>query len=175
MYKELYRKWHEHPFHPLAHWSIFMAVSLFCTFSIVNTINSTYSGVSEVSAQVSLPTRLIQQADLIHLGSFTLPDTLDTTGQYGFSYVQGTLAFNPANNSLFMVGHVHNQQVAEINIPALGGTATVLQSFRDPVEGRLNQINPSDPNSKQIAGMWVVGDKLIIAGISYYRSEERRV
>ena len=103
MYKELYRKWHDHPFHPLTHWSIFMAVSLFFTFSLVNSINSTYIGIPEVSAQTSLPTRLIQQADLIHQGSFTLPSVANTAGNDGFSYVQGTLAFNPANNSLFMV------------------------------------------------------------------------
>jgi hypothetical protein len=116
----------------------------------------------------NLPTRLLQQNDLVHLGSFRLPDARDTTGLYAFEYVQGVIAFNDANNSLFIVGHDWTQQVAEVTIPSIGGTATVIQPFADATEGRIGQINPGDPNSKKIGGMWVEDDKLIVAAYSYY-------
>src|SRR3989338_9775105 len=121
--KQSYENWHNHPKHPHVHWSTFISISVIATFFVINQINLTYNpdfglGIQESAAQ-TLPTRLLQQADLIHQGSFTLPDTLNTAGNYGFAYIHGRLAFNPANNSLFMVGHTHNQEVAEISIPAL--------------------------------------------------------
>jgi len=154
------------------------------TQSVSPTTTSTYTlactgtgGSAARSATVTVTTtvtpgtaKLLQQADLIHQGSFTLPDTLNTVGNIGFGYVQGRLAFNPANNSLFMVGHVWDQQVAEISIPALGGVAGVIQTFRDPLEGRVALINPGDGGRAdgQIGGMWVIGNKLILAVYSYY-------
>ena len=123
--------------------------------------------VASPRAQV-LPTRLLQATDLVHEGSFTLPNAQDTTGTYGFDYAQGVLAFNPARNSLFVVGHDWNQQVAEVSIPALGGTATVLQPFVDALGGRITQINPTDPNAKKIGGMAVIGNQLVLTAYSYY-------
>ena len=119
-------------------------------------------------SQTALPTKLVQVADLVHEGSFTLPNAQDTTGTYGFEYAQGVLAFNPARNSLFVVGHDWNQQVAEVSIPALGGTATVLQPFVDALGGRITQINPTDPNAKKIGGMAVIGNQLVLTAYSYY-------
>ncbi len=121
-----------------------------------------------LTSQTGLPTRLVREGDLVHKGSITLPDVLDTTGIYGFEYAQGVIAYNAARQSLFVVGHDWNQQVAEISIPTLGNRATILQGFHDALEGRINQINPQDPNSKKIGGMYVAGDKLIIAAYSYY-------
>ena len=121
-----------------------------------------------LGAQESRPTRLLQASDLVHQGSFTLPNAQDTTGTYGFEYAQGVIAFNPARNSLFVVGHDWNQQVAEVSIPAIGGTATVLQPFVDALGGRITQINPSDPNAKKIGGMAVIGDRLVLTAYSYY-------
>lgn len=125
-------------------------------------------GAGTGAAAVQLPTRLVQSGDLVAQGSFTLPDVKDTTGSYGFEYAQGVIAFNPARNSLFVVGHDWNQQVAEVSIPALGGRAEVLQPFADALAGRITQINPGDPNSKKIGGMTVIGDRLVLAAYSYY-------
>ena len=126
------------------------------------------AGIMPLRSQSALPTKLVQQGDLSYLGSFTLPDVQDTAGRNGFEYAQGVIAFNPANQSLFIVGHDYGQQVAEVTIPALGQRATVIQGFRDPLEGRINQINPSDPNSKKIGGMTVIGDRLVLTAYSYY-------
>ena len=106
---------------------------------------------------------------LTYLGAFDVPP-----GQFGtsrfepFSYGGSAIGYNAANNSLFVVGHVQDQLLAEISIPSLGGTATVLQNFVDPTAGRINDINPTDPNSKRIGGTLVFGSNLIVSAYSYY-------
>lgn len=121
-----------------------------------------------VEAQGTLPTRLIQAGDFTYVGRFELPDARDGAGNDGFDYSNGVLAFNAANNSLFVVGHDWGQQVAEIDIPAVGDVANLRQPFADALDGRLSAINPSDPNSKKIGGLHVMGDRLIVSGYSYY-------
>ncbi|MFO7303787.1 MAG: hypothetical protein DIU54_015385, partial [Acidobacteriota bacterium] len=117
-----------------------------------------------------MPTRLVQSQDLVYEGSFTFTNARSTCSQgtYDFAYVQGATAFNPANNSLFVVGHSYCQHVAEWRVPSLGGVAPLLQNPVDPTGGRLQQINPQDPNSKAIGGLLVVGDRLVVSGFSTY-------
>ena len=113
----------------------------------------------------SLPTRLLTEADLIHQGSFTIPDMVDLgvpwanggAPQY-CAYTQGVIAYNPVNNSLFIVCHVHTQTVAEISIPALGGQAAQLQPPREATAGRIDTMLQPRPaaGSKQIGGMAVI-------------------
>lgn len=133
---------------------------------------STFATVS-LRSQSVLPTRLLQAGDLVHQGSFTIPNMTDVapiwTGQtMACEYVQGVIAYNPANNSLYLVCHDWSQSVAEISIPALGGVATQLQQPRDPLEGHMIDINPTDPNSKKIGGLYVSGSTLVVAAYSYY-------
>ena len=48
--RQLYEKWHDHPYHPHIHWAIFVGLSLALSFSIINAINITYLGVPEVAS-----------------------------------------------------------------------------------------------------------------------------
>ena len=74
------------------------------------------------------------------------------------------------------MGHDWHQRSAEISIPALVigtsigdlHTAAFRQNFADAVEGRLNQINPTDPNSKKIGGQLVYDNQLYVSAYSYY-------
>ena len=68
-----------------------------------------------------------------------------------------------------MVGHVWDQLSGEISIPALGGTATLLQNLRDATEGKIGQINPGDPNSKMIGGQLAWGNTLIVSAAQLLR------
>ena len=120
-----------------------------------------------------LPTRLLTAADLVHQYSFTLPAMHDvsSSGQY-CEYTNGAIAFNPAGNggqgSLFFTCHDWTQTVAEISIPTSTGQAVQLQQPRDALEGRLNQINPTDTNSKKIGGLFVSGTQLLLTAYSFY-------
>ena len=134
------------------------------------------SSLQEGRAQTPIAAPLIQSSNLSYVGSFKVPSgTLGST--YGFGYAGtgglGTygVTYNPANNSLFMGGHPYEQKVAEITVPqSLSGsaTATVLQNLKDPLEGKLGSINPSDPNQKIIGSSFVYNNKLYIGAYSYY-------
>lgn len=118
--------------------------------------------------------QLLQQSDLEYLGAFRLPAGKHGSCQNdGFAYGGSALAFNPTNNSLFVVGHDWCQQVAEINIPATLGmgtyaslpAATVRQTFVEPSEGKKTQV---DVGNVKVGGLAVIGNELHFTEYSYY-------
>jgi hypothetical protein len=127
---------------------------------------------STAFAQSSAP--LVQKDNLVYQGAFRVPQGSgdDNTFNYGGT----SLAFNPANNSIFLTGHDWTQYTAEIRVPTLVNsssigslnTAAIVQSWKEPTEGKLGQINPGDPNSKEIGGHLVYNGKLYLTGYSYY-------
>ncbi len=116
------------------------------------------------------PGGLVYAANLVHQGSFHVPGGIHAGGQAnaGFEYGGTALTFNPAKNSLYMVGHDWDQFTGEVSIPSLGGTASLLQMLVDSTEGKLPSVNPSDSGSKKIGGMLALPDRLIITGFSFY-------
>jgi hypothetical protein len=124
-------------------------------------------------AQTTEP--LLQQANLVYQGAFRVPNLNSSTGAT-FQYGGSATAYNPANNSLYMVGNAQHQLSAEISIPAPVNSAnltdlniaTVLQSFVDPTEGEIKLINPTNMNAQLIGGQLVYNGKLIVSAYSYY-------
>lgn len=125
-------------------------------------------------AYAQLP--LLTSSDLSYQGSFRLP-----AGQYGgstFSYGGTALAYNPTHNSLFIVGHDWDQQVAEISIPvlktgALSGlnTAKVLQNFYDITEGQMKYIRVGGAyyeDNVKVGGLHVSGSTIVGSVYAYY-------
>ncbi len=116
----------------------------------------------------------VQKSNLVYVGAFRVPQ--GSSDQTTFNYGGTALAYNPANNSLFMTGHDQQQLTAEIRIPALANTsnvnnlatASILQSFRDPTEGKIESINRNDPNAKKIGGHLVYNGKLYVSAFAYY-------
>ena len=120
---------------------------------------------------------LVQASNLVYQGSFRVPGGIHSGGKAdaGFEYGGGVIAFNPARDSLYMLGHTWDQFVGEISVPvAIKGsvssltTAALLQPLSDPTEGLLPSINPNDPNDKRIGGLLPYQGKLYVAGYSYY-------
>jgi hypothetical protein len=109
----------------------------------------------------------------VYQGAFRVPAPASSTAT--FDYAARGLAYNPANNSLFLTGHDWYQKTAEISIPALVNstnvislnTATLLQPFADATEGRLGSINPLGGTNK-IGGYLVYNGRLIVTGFTYY-------
>ena len=116
----------------------------------------------------------LEKSDLTYIGAFKVPT--GGNDQNTFSYGGAGIGYNPENNSLFLLGHSHHQRTAEISIPELVNsnnlsdleTATVLQSFTDATNGRLDDINPQDSNDQRIGGHLVYNGRLILAAYSYY-------
>ena len=122
-----------------------------------------------------LPRLSIDQ--LKYNGAFRV--SADTFGESSMNYSEGPLQYNPSNHSLFMVGHSHQQALAEFAIPEAPGTGTTvadlplvestLQSFVGvldrPTSGNTQNIN-------RIGGMqWFStsdGPKLVVNGYEYY-------
>lgn len=121
---------------------------------------------------------LLKQSDLVYQGAFRLPrGRWGNTAVYdGFSYGGSALAYNPANDSLFIVGHDHQQMVAEISIPTVVNssqlsqlsTATVLQPFTDATEGKMFSV---DQGSIKVGGLMVYQGKLYATVYSYYDAD----
>src|SRR5688572_29807493 len=106
---------------------------------------------------------LVQQADLNYLGAFNVPT--GDIGSSSFEYGGTALAYNPANDSLFVVGHDWHQAIAEISIPAPGDgdlgqlpTAEVLQPFT-PVLNRIDNFPLED--TVKVGGLMAYGDQLV--------------
>jgi hypothetical protein len=112
---------------------------------------SSSAGSSSAGAATTQPASedpaLLQQADLLYLGAFRVPSGAagGDANLQGYAYGGAALAFNPDHDSLYMVGHVYDQRVGEVTIPALVNstelgdlnTATVRQGLTDISEGRL--------------------------------------
>lgn len=122
-------------------------------------------------AQSTAP--LLQKADLVYEGAFRVPTG---GGSSTFEYGGRAIAYNPANNSLFLVGQPTTQPTAEITIPELVistsrsslKTASFLQNFSDATEGKRNSINPGDPNPQDIGGQLVYNGRLVVSAFSTY-------
>ena len=129
---------------------------------------------------VSAVDKLLQSSDLSYIGSFRVPH--ENFGPSSFDAGGGQATYYPAHNSLFLSGSINSFHVAEISIPApktgsLAGmnTATVLQSFSDPSEGRSGNIRAGGAccieNGVKLGGLLVHDNKLIGTSFSYYDPE----
>ena len=75
-----------------------------------------------------------QWGDFKYLGAFRVPkEDMGGPLYQGLSFGGQVIAYNPANKSLFIVGHAYNQQTAEIKIPD-------ILECKDPEIGVLDEI-----------------------------------
>jgi chitodextrinase len=126
---------------------------------------------------------LLYSSNVQYVGAFRVPAVADSLspGSYTYSYGGTALAFNPANNGLFIVGMPYDNAVSEISIPqsivnssnvSSLSTATVLQA---PVQV-LNKL-PSDPLkniqpvAEDIGGLMVNNGQLIGTDYSGYDAD----
>jgi hypothetical protein len=124
---------------------------------------------------------LVHQADLEYVGAFKVPQgRISNDGQGTFQYGGTAPAYNPANNSLFLVGHDWDQNIAEISIPPLVNsnqlgslnTASVLQPFTS-IQYRVP--NWSLTGNTKVGGLEVVGDELVGTFYEYYDGDANAV
>jgi PKD repeat protein len=137
------------------------------------------SGTATTTASVSSGTNaegepLLTSSNLQYVGAFRLPS--GTVGASSFDYGGTALAFNPANNSLFLVGHDWYQNVAEVGIPSTIvdsnnvsalSTASVLQPLTD-VMSRIPNNTLSGLGTLKIGGLQVINNQLVGTLYAYY-------
>lgn len=115
---------------------------------------------------------LLYSPNLQLLGAFRVPNYSDSTDGLGFG---GTaLAYDPANNGLFIVGK--NQAIAEISIPSTIvnssnladlTTSTIVQPFRAVLPG-LSQGLSGATDGQYIGGLMVNNGQLIGTDYAFY-------
>jgi hypothetical protein len=119
---------------------------------------------------------LLQLSDLKYQGAFRLPGGNNLGGPTdvnGFGYGGTSLAYNPARNSLYLVGHDWYQLTAEVSIPQVVNsnnvsalnTAALLQPLTDALEGKSGLINAYHP---KIGAQLAYNNQLYVAAWSYY-------
>ncbi len=126
---------------------------------------------------------LFDEGDFTYLGAFRVPD--EGRGGSSFSYGGRAAVFNPAGNqgrgSLFIVGKVHEQMIAEISIvtPVISddkadlNRADFLQDFFDveaniPNQGNMLPLGAFSEQRGAIAGLLLKDGKLIGGAYTYY-------
>jgi hypothetical protein len=117
---------------------------------------------------------LLQAKNLEYVGAFRLP--AGRTDQESFEFGGSALAYNPAHDSLFIVGHAWYQRVAEISIPkpaiapSVDGlaSAALLQPLGDVLEGQITKIGVDKSANALIGGLLVWNDTLIVSDFLYY-------
>lgn len=117
---------------------------------------------------------LLHEADLDYVGAFRVPQgKIGNVGQATFGYGGTAPAYNPANNSLFLVGHDYDQAIAEISIPEIIDTtrigdlriASMLQPFT-AIQSRVPDFSLS--GETKIGGLQVVNNQLVGTFYEYY-------
>ncbi|OGJ93360.1 MAG: hypothetical protein A2487_10605 [Candidatus Raymondbacteria bacterium RifOxyC12_full_50_8] len=127
--------------------------------------------------------RLFMPSDIVYKGAFKLPGK---SGTSQWRYGGGALTFNPHGDpggkvdgypgSLFGVGHIYQNHVSEISIPApLVSTnyddlpvATTLQPFADITQGLMN-MDQGPASADRLGGLQYMPDGSIFwAAYKYY-------
>jgi hypothetical protein len=111
---------------------------------------------------------------LQYLGAFRVPH--GKLGDSTFDYGGTAVGFNPANKSLFLVGHDWDQSIGEVKIPDAFvksarlddlPTAKVLQ----PPTKLLQRVPKKTLGNMKIGGMLVVDGRLIVSVFEFYDAE----
>jgi len=129
---------------------------------------------NEISGGIATPANLelLSISDLVYQGAFRIPERPNGVSSMNFS--QGPIAYDASSHSVFLVGHAHQQAVAEYLVPDVSASKDVaglkmaqpaIQAF-SPVLDRMPDGNPEILN--RIGGLARHGDQLLISAYEYY-------
>ncbi|PCJ29659.1 MAG: hypothetical protein COA99_19270, partial [Moraxellaceae bacterium] len=114
---------------------------------------------------------LMDISQLEYVGGFRLPG--GNYGESSFGYSEGKITLGAGGNSMFVVGHAHQQAIAEVSIPAIVNTtnvanmnyATIMQDF-SRVLNRTETGNSQQQD--RISGMEYYNGRLLVNTYEYY-------
>jgi hypothetical protein len=112
---------------------------------------------------------LLQSGNVVYAGSFTLPSS-DGTGRSGeqssLHYGGTALGLGPDGQSLYYGCHAWHNMLAQVRIPAIGGTATILTPCtRIP---NLAAIDPDANESKVLGGSLSWNGRTLVSAYTFY-------
>jgi hypothetical protein len=114
---------------------------------------------------------LLTPSSLHYRGAFLLP--AQVSDKKTFSYGGTALAYDPARNGLFVVGHDWYQLTAEVTIPSPTNSSSVarlhrarfLQPFTDATNGKIDKTGGTN---NKVGGQLVYGGRLYGTAYVYY-------
>lgn len=135
---------------------------------------SDFSGIPGPVGPTERSAGLLLPADWAVLGAFRV--SADSFGASSMNYAQGVLAWHPQRRSLYMIGHVHDQAVAEWPVPADlgGGPVHGLPMVSAPLQGFVPLLNrvPNPQGLDRITGLGLIPDgpawALMVQAMQYY-------
>ncbi|MEM7256541.1 MAG: Ig-like domain-containing protein, partial [Pseudomonadota bacterium] len=125
---------------------------------------------NEATATVRIKPPLLAFDQLSYVGGFSLPP--NTYGESSLNYADGVIEVN--GDSLFIVGHDHDDAIAEFEIPPLIGSYEIdgLNSAGAPRQSFSRIINRISAGNAEgldkIVGLERVGDSLVVNLMEYY-------
>lgn len=118
------------------------------------------------------PVKKLQMDDFVYRGAFRLP--LKQYGDSSLAWSNGSMALGPDGTSIFVVGHVADQAIAEFRIPELVRSENLrdLQMASAPIQP-FSRIIPKAPTGNPdsintITGLFFYNERLIVNGIDAY-------
>lgn len=136
-------------------------------------VQSVTSDSTQMRARAVSETGLLTISDLEYKGAFRLP--VNDFGESNMSYAEGQLAYNRDKNSLFVVGHKHQQAIAEFLIPKLSKSRDINQLNMSPAPLQnfsrvLNRFKyrPEHEIIDTIGGLLYYKGKLLVNAYEYY-------
>lgn len=122
------------------------------------------AAVVPLRSQTALPTRLVQAGDITYLGSFSVPSSCGSGGGEENSLNYGGQALGMSPRGLYVGGHDWHQRLAEISIPGIGGTASVLTSCRD-IPGSVGS------GTTKLGGSLTYNGRLVVTKFVFYDAD----
>ncbi|MGC1516226.1 MAG: T9SS type A sorting domain-containing protein [Maribacter sp.] len=135
-----------------------------------------YAFFAVLSAQEASNLPLFDISQLTYEGAFRIEAS--SNGVSDVNYAQGPIAYNYDNHSLFIVGHAHQQAIAEYAIPEIVKSEVLseLNMVQNPIQSfsqvldKATDGNPQKINS--VGGLYYINHggqgKLMVNGYEYY-------
>jgi hypothetical protein len=131
----------------------------------------TLHGYSQEAVHLQLPR--LSMSDLVYEGAFRIP--ANPGGSSSMNYSAGPLAYNPADNSMFYIGHVYELEIIEFPVPSLSknttpGSLNMAGAPLQPFTSILNRPTGGAPRNEldMISGMAVIGNEILVNAMVYY-------
>lgn len=135
--------------------------------ALVSLLIACASALSAVGRIETDPSGLprITAADIRYLGSFEVPPIDGTTwdSQFALTYGGWALGLGKDGKSLYWGCHDWHEKLAEISIPSIGGTASIIRRC-SPVPG----LPDVDVDQVNLGGTLLWNSRLIVSAYSYY-------
>jgi hypothetical protein len=141
-----------------------------CTAGVSSLSTRTHHEISRDNAATA-DLELIGISDLVYQGAFRIPESSNGVSSMNFS--QGPIAYDAGRHSIFLVGHAHQQAVAEYLVPDLSASIAVTRlKMAQPVQvfsTVLDRMPGGNPERlDRIGGLARYGDQLLVSAYEYY-------